>query len=273
MPEKIGYVQSVTRKLTYDSSGGSGETFAVLARLPGQARASPAYFKVSPEGVRPTFVANELLANKVALLRGLPVPETTVCVCRLDQLVCKGATLRLNGSNDPEYIRGVASLDNVPHHLKQRHSDPNELMLWPYISESAVFDELMLNVDRTRDNLLRLGPRNYLLIDHEKILGGPDWTIESLGARIRMASRQNHIADFIVSNHNDITIRKMINIASEYAKDFQIPGQIAFEVSEMTGLTRSILIQVIELLNARAKLLPSLISHYLRQADMVGYDD
>lgn len=267
-----GYVNTVARKLRAGLSSGACETFAVIANWPNRARPVPAYFKVSTPDVQQKLILNELLANRIAVLRNLPVPEACPCACRKEFLRDKGAGNCLTGRDDSPFIAGIATLDANPHHVKQGvFPGPkleHELLKWRHCAELSVFDELLWNVDRTYQNLLRIGSGDYVIIDHDRVLGGANWTPESLVEMMKQPSNANQLADLIVRSQDQVTLYRMLKIAEEYAKKFQIPEALANTLAIQARIDHALARLIIDLLNHRIKNLPALLASYVRKQQL-----
>lgn len=279
MLKTYGYVNSVARKLRAGSSAGTCETFSVFMNWPNRARPVPAFLKLIDPTLQQKLIVNELLGNRVALLRRLPVADTCPCACKEDFLRAKGAHRCIVGRDGSPFVRGVASLDANPHHPKQyifnRERFADELLRWRHASEVAVFDELMCNGDRTHDNLLRIGQHEFLLIDHDQVLGGTGWTRESLPITLGKPTGSNHLADHIIQSQDEIACRRMMKISEEYAKNFVIPRELSKTLAIECRVPADLVEFTIELLNQRMKLLPEIIVGYMRmnQLDLRQRDD
>lgn len=278
MSSIYGYVNSVSRKLNASHSSGSHETFAVLMNWPNRSRPVSAYFKTTAVDEQRQLILNEVLANRVALLRNLPVAETCPCACRKEFLRARGASAVIAGDDRDLIISGIASLDANPHHLRQRIFPPRlteELVKWKYCAEVAVFDELLLNVDRTAQNLVRVAPHEFVIIDHDRVFGGTGWTIDSLRSKLERPTNANHLADLIIGAQDQIGVRRMFRIAHEYADDFRIPSTLADSLARESRTDRGVILQLISFINRRAKKLPQILSTYLRhqQLELRQIDD
>lgn len=280
MLKTYGYVNTIIRKLRAGSSSGACETFSVVMDWPNRSRPVPAFLKLIDPTMQQKLIVNELLGNRIAMLRNLPVADTCPCACKEEYLRAKGAQKCIVGRDDSPFISGVASLDANPHQPKQYiflnpEKYANEILRWRYVAEAAVFDELMCNRDRTRDNLLRTGPREFLLIDHDQVLGGTEWTRESLPIILSKATGSNHLADLIIQFQDEIACRRMMKVSQEYANNFIIPREHSKMLARECRIPIDLIEFIIDLLNQRMKLLPEIIAGYMRmnQLDLRQRDD
>jgi hypothetical protein len=148
----------------------------------------------------------------------------------------------------------------------------NELRGWPFLADAAVFDELVINVDRTQHNLYRTGPGSYILIDHAESLGGQDWTLPKVEQLLFKPSPCNHLAAFVAEDTDARTQNAMIASAVEYSKHMHITEQALgvpyTTFDKLCGLERGTGERVVELLNQRAKLLPELVFRHVRRTQL-----
>ena len=270
MLNTYGFVNTVVRKLKAGSSSGTCETFRVVMDWPNRSRPVPAFLKLTDPPMQQKLMVNELLGNRIAKLRNLPVADTCPCACREEFLRVKGATKCIIGRDDSPFISGIASLDANPHQLKQYifHGPKfaDELLKWRHCAEVAVYDELMCNGDRTSHNLLRTGPHEFLLIDHDQVLGGTGWTRESLAITLRKPASSNHLADLIINESQDeVTCRRIMKISQEYAENFVIPRNLSKQLAAECRIPADTTDFIIDLLNQRMKLLPEIMSVYIRK--------
>lgn len=273
MPNNMyGLVNVITRKLRDGYSSGACETFAVIMKWPNRERPVPAYFKMADLGIHQKLMVNELLANKIARLRGLPVVDTCPCACRREFLLSNGATKCLIGRESTQFVAGIASLDPNPHHVKQRlFPGPklnNEILKWRHCQEVAVFDELICNSDRTIDNLLRNGPNEFLIIDHDQALGGTDWTPESLVSRLTKPLNANCLADLIISSQDQVGTHRMLKISEDYAQKFRLPRSLVDALAIECRIEHDLARLVVDLLNQRMKMLPGFFQGYVLQQQL-----
>jgi hypothetical protein len=273
-----GFVNVVTRKLRAGFSSGACETFAVIMKWPNRERPVPAFFKTVELGIHQKLMVNEILANKIAHLRNLPIVDTCPCACRREFLLSNGASGCLIGRESTPFVSGIASLDPNPHHVKQRlFPGPklnDELLRWRHCQEVAVFDELICNPDRTIFNLLRIGPGEFLIIDHDQALGGTDWTPELLISRLTKPLNANHLADLIISSQDQVGTYRLMKIAEEYVK-FQLPRSLADTLAIECQIEHDLAALIVDLLNQRMKMLPGFLQKYVtqRQLELRQFDE
>lgn len=148
-----------------------------------------------------------------------------------------------------------------------------ELQGWEHLPEVAVLDELLMNVDRTWKNLHRVAPEQFILIDHEKILGGPQWKLDALKKRMMTASSANHIATFIAESTPGETRNRMIQIGVDYATNVEFTEQsLNIDCDQLDSLCRlqpGTTAQILKLIDQRRKKLPNLLFHHLQMEQLL----
>lgn len=66
----------------------------------------------------------------------------------------------------------------------------SDIMKWSQLPATIVFDDIIANIDRHLNNLIRLGPASYAVIDHGSLVKpGGDWCIEDLDNAGRFENR------------------------------------------------------------------------------------
>lgn len=242
------------------------ETFPGMATLPDLAVSAPIYFKLFKLSHAQKAHFGELFGYRIAKARDLPVPtQTVLCACPTKLL--SGPRGKVHEGRDPDapYVSGIASVELRGaglHRLKG--PDPNlekELILWGPYPEVAVFDELLMNDDRTIYNLPHLGSGKFALIDHAAVFGGIECTFEQLRRAVAIPCRYNHVADHISAAGNIELKNRMMGIAKEYSREFKITDAILKydQLDRLCRLPIGTTSDIAELLNKRMRELPELL--------------
>jgi hypothetical protein len=127
---------------------------------------TPVYAKLLSQPAK----AVELAAAWIGRNMGLPIPEAMLVTVRRDKLPKKapwpfqGELETCFASVEIPLARPVSRLDEG--------AVLQLLRRWTYLSRAAVFDQLIANDDRTRDNVLLDANNRFWLIDHARALGG-----------------------------------------------------------------------------------------------------
>lgn len=275
----IGIITNIERKLTPGKSSGRRDTFVATAYRPNIENQIPVYFKLFDKLDTDRGIFNEIVGFHVARLCGLPVSrDTFVSIC--DRTKIKGPARCLQGRDASEtHIRGVASIDSNPHKIKQLFDDfsvyETELLNWKQLAQVAVYDELMLNTDRTAYNLVRTNKNEYVIIDYEHVFGGAGWNIELLEAQLTQPLNQNHLASLVTSGSNEFVSRRMMSVANEYISRIKLTKDILdfeYDLESFCHLDKGTMEHIFYLLNKRIKMLPELI-HYHIQHGQLFYEE
>ena len=280
---RLGRISAVLRKVSRRPSSVANsnisELFHALARLPDYKNNVPVYFKIyDPEIERKAFF-NEIIGYQTARLFGLPVPgDVRVCACRHDLVPAHSHARSLRSSEEAPYLPGLASVDANPKGVIQISGQGvspillNELRSWKFLTKVAALDELLLNVDRHYKNLHRIGAHKFILIDHERILDGYQWTTEVLTEKMNRASTANHIASFVTEATDAETQNRMIQMGVDYAQSLEITEQsLNIECAQLDsfcqlkpGTTK----YVLELINARLDKLAEFLFYHVKAGQL-----
>lgn len=164
-----------------DGEAGVEATLIATLRHP-DAGDKPFYVKIYPdlEG-RSRALANEITGYVLANRFGLAQPPTA-CVIRaplsklhLAQAPRRHLWLRELARERQTYPAFCTQAMQAPtpwHHYGGAVTDAlrNDLRKWPDASKAMAFDEIITNLDRNLRNLLRVGPGQYALIDHGRLV-------------------------------------------------------------------------------------------------------
>lgn len=246
-----------------------------MATNNGCSREIPVYFKVFNKQDTDKGLFNEILGFHLARFCGLPVPRNTfISICKRKNII--GPAKCLQG-RDPaeEYICGISSVDSNVHKITQIYEDnkrfENELINWPKIAQVAVFDELVFNVDRTANNLIRVAKNDFILIDHEHVLGGTGWEYSKLDSLLTQPSPNNHLASLIATIDNEFITKKMLSIAQDHICKVNLTKDVidlSLNLESFCHLDKGTIGYIFELLNKRKKRLPELIYHHIQSEQM-----
>ena len=176
-------------------------------------------------------------------------------------------------NQDSEFVLGVASVDGALKEVKQNLSTSEmvvaDVMSWPDIARVAVFDELLGNVDRHYENLVRRGPRDYIPIDNERIVFGEPFFSTGLASLKERRCDPNILANTITEGTDQLMRQRMLHIARHYVMTTLLVPPPAFEMLEQrclapTGITN----RLIEALNERRAKLPALMQWHFQRGDL-----
>ena len=171
------------------------------------------------------------------------------------------------------FVLGVASLDGSEKSIKQGGGSFAtkwaDVMNWPHVAHVAVFDELMGNDDRHIANLIRLAAHEYALIDNERILFGESWFRRDIAEFISRRCDANVLADTIAEGSDALMRQRMISLAQRYVMStlLTVPD-VAENLEQLCRAPTGITVRLIEILNQRRTLLPSLMQWHMRKGDL-----
>lgn len=269
MNKVYGEVISVRRRITASSSAGSGVALDALVALPDET-SNPvvAVIKLfsAEDGSKGLF--NELAAYSVYRKLRAPVAYVLPVVCDVRLLKEYLTDAELKGRSG--YTLCVASV-RVREAVRRTTDLPSgllngELVSWRDIDVAAVADELLLNADRTPQNLLRVGGKTFVLIDHERIMLGPHWTSAEIQNRRSKPSPGNHLARLLLGSSNDVGKKRLFGRCAEVESNFELsPGDFRPEIEELTRVPSGTLDALIECVSVRSGMVGELIG---RQAEL-----
>ena len=107
-------------------------------------------------------LVREVLCNLLAQMVGIPVPMPCVLDIRESEL--------WDGGEPFVFGTGYARYSNLLQRARHSPEVVNRLVRWPKFLAAIAFDEWIANEDRTPSNLLFVGQREFLLIDHGESL-------------------------------------------------------------------------------------------------------
>jgi hypothetical protein len=240
--------------------------------LPSGARRSQAFVKVFPLGNRNQSVYNEVIGHHLAVQCGLPSPLTFPCACHRSLLRSGSSAVMAPDSNSP-FVLGIASVDGnakaLPQTARASGAIWADIMNWPYVAHSAVFDELVGNDDRHIENLIRCGPHNYTLIDNERILFGEPWFNLDLSELRNRRCEPNVLADTIAEGTDELVRRRMMDVAQRMITETVLTApEIAQRMEQMCSAPAGITDYLIEMLNSRRLILKVLLQWHMQKGDL-----
>jgi hypothetical protein len=268
----FGVAEELTLPFRARNDQGPNDVYQGHVTLPNGQRRTKAFVKMFSPVQRNQLVYNEVVAHLLAVQCGLPSPLTFPCAVRRSML--RNVSLSLMAP-DPacQFVMGVASIDGNAKSLLQRVRSSEavwaDLMNWPHIARAAVFDELMGNDDRHVENLIRCGPHDYTLIDNERIVFGEPWfKLNLTDLRCRNCDA-NVLADTIAEGTDEVMRRRMMDTAQRLVMDtiLAVPD-IAQHLEQRCGAPPGTTERLIEMLNHRRTLLPSLLQRHLHKGDL-----
>jgi len=240
--------------------------------LPSGARRSRAFVKVFPPSQRNQSIYNEVVGHLLAAQCGVPSPLTFPCACHRSLLRSGSLSVMAPDPKSP-FVLGVASVDSSAKALPQTTRASGaiwaDIMNWPYVAHAAAFDELMGNDDRHIENLIRCGPRDYTLIDNERILFGEPWFNLDLNELRTRRCDANVLADTIAEGTDEVMRRRMMDIAQRMIIATPLtPPVIAERMEPMCNAPPGITDRLIEMPDSRRLILNTLLQWHLEKGDL-----
>jgi hypothetical protein len=266
-----GYAEQLTPYLRASDSRSLNDVYFGIVILPDRKTRTRAFVKVFPPANRGQLVFNEVFGHQIALQCGLPTPYTFPCACPTPLI--RRSTLDRWSDGVSDHLFAVASIEGEHKEIVQRGGSSAmkwaDLMNWPHIANVAVFDELMGNDDRHISNLIRSGPQDYILIDNERILFGELWFDSDLHRLVRRRCDSNVLADSIAEGTDEVMRQRMISYAQRYVMETRFDVPAACErIEELCGAPKSTTKGLIQMLNQRRQILPTLMQWHMQKGDL-----
>lgn len=127
-------------------------------------------------------LVNELLANMLGRICGLPIPEGYLLRVRASDLGPK-AKLTTEQGEILAYGSSDAGACSLKRYVKNSAlAEASIYEAWPHIGAAMVFDDWIANSDRHNCNLLVATPQLIWLIDHGHAFTGSNWNTGNLSA-------------------------------------------------------------------------------------------
>lgn len=129
---------------------------------------------------------NEIVGYTVAHHAGLPQPHAGLIRLQREQLLLLFPKARIQEDGIVCFVSVEAhdpanSTTGMAKALFSALADlQQELLGWKRFAAVMAFDTWLANVDRNTGNLIRIGPREFSIIDHSDVLTGPRWRAEDL---------------------------------------------------------------------------------------------
>jgi hypothetical protein len=175
-------------------------------RFPGEDTPRRVYVKLYPENAR--GLVNEVTGHLLAEAAGLPVPTRSAVILVPKQAITDLApwARRLRRRTLVGWCTEDMAAPSIKFHFAL-NPHAHELTFQKVVAELRdstitpaviALDDWIANVDRNLGNLLRLRKGDYLLIDHGRIFGGPDWSAASLADT---ASLRTNIVGALLGAH------------------------------------------------------------------------
>jgi len=267
-----GYAEQLTIKQRTPSDKNPNDVYLGTVVLPGGQERVTAYVKIFPPATRMQLVFNEVIAHHLALQCDLPSPTTFPCACPTS-LLRDGPRALLVPDAHKRFVLGVASFDGTFKEAKQASSASAakvaDVMNWPHVARVAVFDELMGNDDRHLDNLVRRGPHDYALIDHERILFGEPWFGRDLSELRARHCDANILADTIAEGTDEVAQQRMMAIAQHFViETLLVVPDVAARLEQLCLAPADTTQRLIVMLNERRTLLRMLMHYHFRKGDL-----
>jgi hypothetical protein len=267
-----GFAETLNPWFRSLDSKSSNDIYVGTVVLPGGQIRRRAFVKIFPPDLRGQLVYNEVIAHHLAIQCTLPSPFTFPCAC--NKTLLRSSTRNVMAPDSVStFVLGVASLDGSEKSIKQGGGSFAtkwaDVMNWPHVAHVAVFDELMGNDDRHIANLIRLAAHEYALIDNERILFGESWFRRDIAEFISRRCDANVLADTIAEGSDALMRQRMISLAQRYVMStlLTVPD-VAENLEQLCRAPTGITVRLIEILNQRRTLLPSLMQWHMRKGDL-----
>lgn len=195
-----------------DGQGDAGKeaTCVIAIHHPERQQTTPFYAKFYPDlGGRSRALANEITAYVLANRFGLPQPPRA-CIMQVPL-----NKIRLPQLREPQHawLKQIAKTNATwPAYCTEAVNAPtpwiffgehaqaalrDDVCKWPDLPRALTFDDVIANVDRHLNNLLRLSQSRYALIDHGRLVASDGhWNREHLDAD---AAFTNRLLDILYS--------------------------------------------------------------------------
>jgi hypothetical protein len=267
-----GFAEQLNPWFRSSDSKSPNDIYVGTVVLPGGEMRRRAFVKVFPPAVRGQLVYNEVIAHHLAVQCALPSPFTFPCACHSSLLKISTRNTMAPDPDSP-FILGVASLDGADKSIKQTGGSFAtkwaDLMNWPHVANAAVFDELMGNDDRHIANLIRSAAHEYVLIDNERMLFGESWFQRDIKEFSARKCDANVLADTIAEGSDTVMRQRMIHLAQRYVMNTILTApDVGKSLEHQCGAPRGTTDRLIDILNQRRTLLPSLMQWHLRKGDL-----
>lgn len=185
-----------------DDEGGVEATCIATLQHPDLSQPKAFYVKFYPDlNLRSRAMANEVAGYVLANRYGLPQPPRA-CIARiplskldLKTLPKKHRWLKELTQKKACYYAFCTEAINAPtpwHHFGEAAFEAmrEDIRLWPDHAKTLAFDDIIANLDRHMNNLLRIGESRYALIDHGRlIVESGHWQASDLNAEQEFNNR------------------------------------------------------------------------------------
>jgi hypothetical protein len=267
-----GYAEQLSVRLRTPSDNNPNDVYSGIVVLPGLQERARAYVKVFPPAVRLQCVYNEVIAHHIAMQCELPSPMTFPCACPIS-LLRNGTRSFMVPDDRYPFVLGVASFDgnakDVTQSVLTSQAAEADVMNWQYAARTAVFDELMANDDRHLGNLVRRGPRDYVIIDNERILFGEQWFEQDLQPFRSRPCDSNILANTIASGTDELARQRIMTIAQHFVmQSVLVVPDLSYALEQLCKASTNTSVKLLEMLNGRRTLLRSLMHYHLRRGDL-----
>ena len=256
---EFGQINYLSERVVGTSSEGCCFTWKGIAQHPVTGDLVDVYFKLFDPIVESKGVYNELFSFNVATSFKLPVADTFICACRGVHLMGPLPSWMQEFDKDQHY-RGIASVNAKPSDIRQLRGTPvlfvDDLLRFKFLPEVVAFDEIIMNPDRTIQNLIRTSKHNYTLIDHEQAFGSPSWEIDTLEKRTKDVVG-NGLASLIFESTDELLKARTIKIANEFKDIYKLTvNDLPQGLEKVCGLPTGNTKFLVHFVNERNKNLP-----------------
>lgn len=193
-----------------DDEGGLEATCIVTLQHPESSAPKPFYAKFYPDlGTRSRAMANEVAGYVLAHRYGLPQPPRA-CIARVPlknldmrSLPKRHQWLKETARSRPTYHAFCTEAMNAStpwHHYGEDAAEAMkaDLLQWPDHAKTLAFDDIIANLDRHMNNLLRTGESRYALIDHGRlVVHDGHWKKSDLDS---LCNYQNRLLDMLYAD-------------------------------------------------------------------------
>lgn len=264
MNKNFGKISFLGHRYDDPQFAGSGYTFRAKVIHPKGGR-QDGFVKFYNPATHRHAAANELLAYHVGQKLRTPIAETFPCYCEASQIKGRVPWIPANDTDTAHLCVATLAVAGFDYRLRRDSIAEFEarILRWAQAPIAALFDELIYNSDRHQNNFLSIDEHSMVLIDHERAFTGANWTLESLVAAGKAPSPGNYMARIILDSPSVVTQRLLARSAQSYVytADFSLKDfpESFFDVVSILKLSMDDMSGVVDFLNQRRRVLPSLI--------------
>lgn len=262
---EFGQISYLSERVTGTSSEGHCFTYRGIARHPDTGNLVDVYFKLFDPVVESKGIYNELFSFYVGSHFKFPIANTFICACKGAHLTGPLPSWMQNYDKE-QYYRGIASVNVKSSDFRQLRGNPPlfvaDLLRFKLLPELVAFDEVIMNPDRTIQNLIRTSENHYTLIDHEQAFGSPAWEIEEL-EKMANSVVGNGLASLVFESPDELLKARTIKIVNGFKDIYKLSvSNIPNNLEEICNLQAGSTKFLVHLVNERIKILPQLLHRH-----------